>query len=98
MENFDVLVITEQPRRYLAQKPKANLEQEYLEDRSNIHVIRMPAFPFLRSVMLLRYFEQFLKMLIYFFVGLMHGYQRDIIVYSPPLTPYCFGDFDFKMF
>ena len=81
---FDVLVVTEKPKRYLSHELGVNVVKEHRLD-DTVRVVRVPAFAKLRSVLMLRYLEQFMKMFIYFFVALRFGYQRDVIIYSPPL-------------
>ncbi len=81
---FDVVVLTEKPSRYVAEnrKPKSMSEEVF---GAMPPVIRLPGFPRLRSILILRYFEQLIKMVMYFVVGLAYGYRRNIIIYSPPL-------------
>lgn len=83
-KDFDVVVLTEKPSRYTA-KNSPSQKDNRKTSASEARVIRLPGFPRLRSVLAFRYIEQLLKMIMYFFVGLFYGSQRDVIIYSPPL-------------
>lgn len=83
-KGFEVVVLTEKPSRYLAESVSC-LETTENGIDTKPTVIRLPAFPRLRSIRVLRYIEQIAKMVIYFCVGIFYGHHRDVIVYSPPL-------------
>ena len=82
-KDFDVVVLTEKPSRYTADN--SSQKEKRKTSTSNPRVIRLPGFPRLRSVLVFRYIEQLLKMIMYFFVGLFYSVRRDVIIYSPPL-------------